>query len=168
MEKIIGREYELDLLSRYYESERPEFIAVYGRRRVGKTFLIRSFFRDRFDFFATGILDGTYEEEMESFWQSLVEYGYQGPRPQNWAQSFLALNELISKNKRKKRCVLFIDEVSCFDTPNSGFVKALGHFWNKYASRQDNVFLVICGSATSWIVKRLNRNRGGGEDRGVL
>lgn len=165
MEKIIGREYELDLLSRYYESERPEFIAVYGRRRVGKTFLIRSFFRDRFDFFATGILDGTYEEEMESFWQSLVEYGYQGPRPQNWAQSFLALNELISKNKRKKRCVLFIDEVSCFDTPNSGFVKALGHFWNKYASRQDNVFLVICGSATSWMIRKVINDKGGLHNR---
>ena len=165
MEKIIGRELELDLLSKYYSTDRPEFIALYGRRRVGKTFIVRSFFKDKFDFFATGILEGTYEEEMKSFTDSLTEYGYTGPTPGNWLDAFSALAKLIAKSKRKKRCVIFIDEVSCFDTPNSGFVRALGHFWNKYASRQDNAFLIICGSATSWMTKNVLNNKGGLHNR---
>lgn len=165
MEKIIGRENELSLLSKYYESDRPEFIALYGRRRVGKTFIVRSFFKDKFDFFATGILDGTYEEELKSFCDSLKEFGYKGSEPDNWMDAFKALNSLIAKSKRKKRCVIFLDEISCFDTPNSGFIRALGHFWNKYASLQDNVFLIICGSATSWMTKNVLNNKGGLHNR---
>lgn len=165
MEKIIGREFELGLLSKYYDSERPEFIALYGRRRVGKTFIVRSFFKDKFDFFATGILEGTYEEELKSFNDSLKEYGHKGPDSSNWMDAFSALAALMAKAKRKKRCVIFLDEISCFDTPNSGFTRALGHFWNKYASRQDNVFLLICGSATSWMTKNVLNNKGGLHNR---
>lgn len=165
MEKIIGREHELDLLSKYYASGRPEFIALYGRRRVGKTFIVRSFFKDKFDFFATGILEGTYEEELKSFNDSLKEFGYKGISPNNWMDAFSALARLIAKAKRKKRCVIFLDEISCFDTPTSGFTRALGHFWNKYASMQDNVFLVVCGSATSWITKNVLNNKGGLHNR---
>lgn len=165
MEKIIGRENELSLLSKYYGSDRPEFIALYGRRRVGKTFIVRSFFKDKFDFFATGILDGTYEEELKSFCDSLKEFGHKGVEPDNWMDAFKALNSLIAKSKRKKRCVIFLDEISCFDTPNSGFIRALGHFWNKYASLQDNVFLIICGSATSWMTKNVLNNKSGLHNR---
>ena len=165
MEKIIGREAELDLIAKYYDSNRPEFIALYGRRRVGKTFIVRSFFKDKFDFFATGILEGTYEEELTCFCDSLKEYGYKGNVPNNWLDAFSALASLTAKAKRKKRCVIFLDEISCFDTPNSGFIRALGHFWNQYASRQDNVFLVICGSATSWITKNVLNNKGGLHNR---
>lgn len=165
MEKIIGRESELSLLSKYYESNRPEFIVLYGRRRVGKTFIARSFFKDKFDFFATGILEGTYGEELKSFCDSLKEYGYKGAELCNWMDVFSALAALMAKSRRKKRCVIFLDEISCFDTPNSGFTRALGHFWNKYASRQDNVFLVICGSATSWMTKNVLNNKGGLHNR---
>lgn len=165
MEKIIGRESELGLLSKYHESDRPEFIALYGRRRVGKTFIVRSFFKDKFDFFATGIQEGIYEEELKSFSDSLKEYGYKGADPGNWMDAFGSLAGLIARFKRKKRCVIFIDEISCFDTPNSGFVRALGHFWNRYASRQDNAFLIICGSATSWITKNVLNNKGGLHNR---
>jgi AAA+ ATPase superfamily predicted ATPase len=165
MEKIIGRESELGLLSKYYDSERPEFITLYGRRRVGKTFIVRSFFKDKFDFFATGILEGTYEEELKSFKDSLKEYGHKGADPDNWMDAFSALAVLMAKARRKKRCVIFLDEISCFDTPNSGFTRALGHFWNKYASRQDNVFLIICGSATSWMTKNVLNNKGGLHNR---
>lgn len=165
MEKIIGRKSELDLFSKYYESGRPEFIALYGRRRVGKTFIVRSFFKDKFDFFATGILEGTYEEELKSFCDSLKEYGYKGAEPGNWMEAFGALASLIMKSKRKKRCVIFLDEISCFDTAHSGFTRALGHFWNKYASLQGNTFLIVCGSATSWIIKNVLNNKGGLHNR---
>ncbi len=80
MEKIIGREKELGKLSDYMESGRSELVAIYGRRRVGKTFLIRSFFKDKFDFYATGIIDGSMEEELEAFHLALVRYGYKGTK----------------------------------------------------------------------------------------
>ena len=80
MEKIIGRETELGKLNDYFESGRSEFVALYGRRRVGKTFLVRSFFKDKFDFYATGVIDGSRETEMEAFHNALVRYGYKGER----------------------------------------------------------------------------------------
>ena len=100
MEKIIGRESELGLLSKYYDSDRPEFIALYGRRRVGKTFIVRNFFKDKFDFFATGILEGTYEEELKCFNDSLKEYGHKGADSSNWIDAFSALYCLPIRYRR--------------------------------------------------------------------
>ncbi len=80
MEKIIGRETEFGKLTDYFESGKSEFIALYGRRRVGKTFLIRSFFKDKFDFYATGVIEGSLETEMEAFYTALVRYGYKGEK----------------------------------------------------------------------------------------
>ena len=150
MDKLIGREREADLLKKYYNSKRPEFIAIYGRRRVGKTYMVRKFFKDKFDFYATGIIDGTYEEELKAFNNALVSYGYNGNATKNWMDAFLALADLLkTKASKKKRCVVFIDELPCLDTQNSGFVHAFDYFWNSRASWIGNIFLVICGSATS-------------------
>ena len=167
MEKISGREKEMGLLSEYMDSGRPEFIAVYGRRRVGKTFLVRSFFKDKFAFYATGIIEGERKEEMEAFHTALVEYGYKGPKAQTWIEAFVALADLLKKkNKnRNKRLVVFIDELPCFDTPNSGFVHALDYFWNSRGSWMDNLLFVICGSATSWMIRNVVHNRGGLHNR---
>lgn len=161
MDKIIGRDTELAKLATYNQSGKCEFVALYGRRRVGKTSLIRYFFKDKFDFFASGVLEGTREDQWDAFLSALSKYGYSGAEPQNWKQAFDALGTIISKNKRKKRCVIFIDEISCFDFAYSGFVKELGKFWNNIASWYDNVFLVICGSATSWMIRNVIENRGG-------
>lgn len=161
MDKIIGRESELAKLDSYYKSGKCEFIALYGRRRVGKTSLIRYYFKDKFDFFASGVLDGTREQQKEAFLSALVQYGYNGPEPTNWKQAFAALMTIIAKYKRKKHCVVFIDEISCFDIEYSNFVKELGDFWNNQASWQDNVILVICGSSTSWMIRNVIDNRAG-------
>ena len=146
MDKIIGRDTELAKLSAYNQSGKCEFVALYGRRRVGKTSLIRYFFKDKFDFFASGVLEGNREDQRDAFLSALTKYGYDGPEPKNWKQAFEALGTIIEKNKRKKRCVVFIDEISCFDFEYSGFVKELGRFWNNIASWHDNMFLIICGS----------------------
>jgi len=162
MEPIIGREKEIAELQEYYDSKRPEFIAVYGRRRVGKTVLIRHFLNDKYDFFATGIIDGTRQEEMESFYSSLKQYGYNGLMPKSWIQAFDILAEMLErKSKARKRINVFIDELPCFDTQHSGFIHALDKFWNGRASKLDNIFLVICGSATSWMIKNVLNNKGG-------
>ena len=161
MDKIIGRDTELAKLAKFSQSGKSEFIALYGRRRVGKTSLIRYFFKDKFDFFASGVLEGDKADQKNAFLSALDKYGYEGPKPNNWNEAFKALGTIIEKNKRKKRCVIFIDEISCFDYEYSNFVKELGIFWNNIASWSDNIFLIICGSATSWMIRNVIDNRGG-------
>ncbi len=163
MEKIIGREVELGRLTDYMESGKSEFIALYGRRRVGKTFLIRSFFRDQFDFYATGVIDGSRETEMEAFHNALVRYGHKGGRATSWIDMFTQLAELLERKNRnrKRRLVVFIDELPCFDTPRSGFLQALDLFWNSRASWIDNIYFVVCGSATSWMMRNIVNNKAG-------
>ena len=166
MEKIVGRQAEFVKLSKYMESNRGEFIAVYGRRRVGKTFLIRQYFKDEFDFYVTGIIDGSREEQMAAFNAALVTYGHTGPKAKNWFEAFGFLADLLQAKKKKNgRLVVFIDELPCFDTQNARFVQALGYFWNSQGSWIDNIFFVVCGSATSWMIKNVIDNHGGLHNR---
>ncbi len=167
MEKFIGREEESRLLNEYVNSGKSEFIAIYGRRRIGKTFLVNQVLGDFFTFSVSGVIDGTYEEEMEAFVEALTFAGHQlNQRPKNWLQAFAELRLYIeSKQKKNIPCVLFIDELPCFDTQRSGFVKALGHFWNSWASLQNNLTLVVCGSATSWMLSNIVDNKGGLHNR---
>jgi len=163
MEKLIGRENEIGMLRQYYYSEKAEFIAIYGRRRVGKTFLVRHFFKDKFDFYASAIIEGTMKMQMETFHLALKRYGYKGEKAETWIQAFEQLADLLeSKNRRRSsRISVFIDELSCFDTPRSGFLYALDYFWNTRASRINNIFFVVCGSATSWMIKNIVNNKAG-------
>ena len=166
MDKIIGRQEEFTKLSKYMDSDRGEFVAVYGRRRVGKTFLIRQYFNDEFDFYVSGIIDGSRDEQMAAFNEALVTYGHQGPKAQTWMDAFAYLAALLQAKKNNgKRLVVFIDELPCFDTPNARFVHALGHFWNSQGSWINNIFFVVCGSATSWMIKNVIDNHGGLHNR---
>lgn len=165
MDKIIGRESELGLLDKYNKSGKSEFVALYGRRRVGKTSLVRYYFKDKFDFYVTGVLDGTKADQEGAFYDALIKYGYSGEKPKNWKEALNALGAILEKKKRKKRCVVFIDELPCFDTDYSGFVKDFGDFWNRMASWYDNIFLIICGSATAWMIRNVIDSKGGLHNR---
>lgn len=167
MNQLIGRAGEQDKLTQYMQSGKAEFVAVYGRRRVGKTFLIDSFFKCNYAFSTSGIIGGKKEEEIEAFYTSLVMYGYKKKSPKTWMGLFGALRELLTeKLKRgKNRCVIFIDELPCFDTTKSGFIHALDYFWNSWAAKQNRIFFIICGSATSWIMRNIINNRGGLHNR---
>lgn len=163
---IVGRKKELSLINQYFNSGKAEFIAVYGRRRVGKTFLIRQHFRNQFAFDMTGIMEGTKSEQMTAFHTALKTYGYTGKRNTNWIDAFFALRQVLeSRIEEGKRCVIFIDELPCLDTPKAGFVNALGHFWNNWANWQSEIMLIVCGSATSWMVRNVIDNHGGLHDR---
>jgi AAA+ ATPase superfamily predicted ATPase len=164
--EIIGRTDELAKLKKYYKSGRAEFIAIYGRRRVGKTFMVNTHFKNDFIFSATGIIGGKKAEELESFYTSLKDYGYTKKTPKTWMEAFNALKELLSEKMVKgKRAVIFIDELPCLATPKSGLVKALDHFWNSWASKQQEIMLIVCGSATSWIVRNIINDKGGLHNR---
>lgn len=159
--KIIGRNAEINELERLRDSGRSEFVMVYGRRRVGKTFLIREFFHNEFAFQVTGIARGTRQEQLFNFDAALVRYGLDGLKPHsNWLDAFGALITLLEHNQSKRK-VVFLDELPWMDTPRSGFVTALEGFWNGWACHRHNFMLVVCGSATSWILDNLINNHGG-------
>ena len=163
-EQIIGRLAEKNILKECYESDKAEFIAVYGRRRIGKTFLIKSYFKDNFDFYITGIYQGSKKEQLSFFNKQLCDYS-KVPYPQvdNWFDAFDQLKHYLSTKKQKS--VVFIDELPWLDTPRSNFIKALELFWNSWAADQPHIKLVVCGSATTWMISHLFGNKGGLHNR---
>ena len=166
MEGLFGRDKEKKRLEKLVHSSKPEFVAVYGRRRVGKTYLVRKFFEDNFAFYVSGVLNGTADEQMSVFRHALEQYGLPVSKANSWLELFYELETLLEeKVKQSEPCVIFIDELPCFDTLASRFVPALDHFWNAWASRFSNLKLIVCGSATSWMTTKLINNHGGLHNR---
>ena len=162
---LIGRKIEQQRLIEAYESDYSEFVAVYGRRRVGKTFLVRESFSYQFTFQHAGVANRGMCDQLDAFVDSLADCGYKTKsRPKNWIEAFSLLKEHVRLSKAKKK-VIFIDEIPWMDTPRSGFVSALEHFWNSWASARKDILLIVCGSATSWIIKKVFRNHGGLHNR---
>jgi len=164
--EIIGRERERRALSRCEQSDKPEFVAVYGRRRVGKTFLIAQHFGNKFSFSVTGISKGSQRDQLNEFRRSLMKH-YRGDIPalQNWHEAFAMLETRISDDPSLGKKTLFIDELPWFDTHKSGFLPALEHFWNAFASRRPDILLIVCGSAASWMINNLIDSYGGLHNR---
>lgn len=165
---LVGREKEIKELEMLYESSNSEFVAVYGRRRVGKTFLVKEVFKDRLSFWHTGLSPfgrsktHLLHEQLQTFFYSLQEYGWQGNQPpKNWIEAFRLLQQLLEKNDNGQRQVVFIDELPWMDTVRSNFISAFEYFWNGWASKRNDILLIVCGSATSWIENNLINNNGG-------
>lgn len=164
IQKIIGRKAELELLQECYDSNKPEFVAVYGRRRIGKTFLVKQFFKEKFDFYFTGAYQASKKEQLFNFKMTLESYsGKKCKTPQTWLEAFFQLQDYLA-TLGERRKVVFIDELPWFDTPRSNFISAIELFWNQWASDQ-NLMLVVCGSATSWMVNKLLGDKGGLHNR---
>ena len=141
------------------------FVAVYGRRRVGKTYLIRETFNNRFTFYHTGLAKSTMSKQLAAWRLSLREYGLKkATLPRTWLDAFDDLKEIIRQSDEKKK-IIFIDELPWMDTQRSGFIPALENFWNGWASARKDVVLVVCGSATSWIINKILKNKGGLHNR---
>lgn len=159
---IIGRKEEIAKLKRAYDSEYSEFVAVYGRRRIGKTFLIRETFKDSFTFQYSGVFKATNKEQLKMFHKSLIDQGLDPSEkaPKSWFDAFFLLENLIKKSTDTRK-VVFLDELPWMDARNSRFIPAFEHFWNGWASARHDVLLIICGSATSWIINKIFRNKGG-------
>ena len=166
--KIIGRQLEREELQRIYDAEGSKFVAVYGRRRVGKTFLIKEHFKDKLTFWHTGLSPYDRDkkfllrDQLQAFHYSLQDYGLQGEAcPKSWLEAFRLLQKLLTQKNDGTRQVVFIDELPWMDTARSRFIPAFEHFWNGWAAKQDNVVLIVCGSATSWMEDNLINNKGG-------
>ncbi len=165
MNKLIGRKDEQNDLNSYYTTSKSEFIAVYGRRRVGKTFLIKEFFNNKFDFYLTGLANANTKEQLVNFHASVRKHGKTNYTfAKTWFEAFEQLIHLLENlNVRKK--VVFLDELPWLDTRKSGFLSAFEHFWNGWASARKDILLIVCGSATSWMVTKLINNKGGLHNR---
>ena len=162
---MIGRAKEVEALKAAVERNEAQFVAVYGRRRVGKTYLVREFFKDGFCFYHTGVAKGDTAEQLLHFRDSLVRYGYEDcPGLASWREAFLALEKVVERSDRRKK-VVFLDELPWMDTKRSRFVSALEHFWNGWLSARKDVVLVVCGSATSWMLDKLIKDHGGLHNR---
>ncbi len=166
---IIAREKEKKELQNLYHSGRPELVIIQGRRRVGKTFLVREMFANQFTFYHTGLSPFELEDsplrlkdlQLDNFYSSLSRYGYVGPRPTNWIKAFDALINLLESKPDNDRQVVFIDELPWMDTTKSGFLTAFEHFWNGWGAGRENLMLIICGSSMSWINDKIINNKGG-------
>ena len=171
MQKIIGRASEKAELQRLYDSGKPELVVIYGRRRVGKTYIVREFFDERFAFYHTGLsleetgLSNQKDSQLQNFASSLRRYGMKNQGiPTNWIAAFDDLRTLLEEKIQSdpdQRQVVFLDELPWMDTPRSGFLPALEHFWNGWGAGQTQLMLIVCGSATSWISDHLLHNKGG-------
>ena len=170
MAEIVGRKYEIAELEKLYHSKKAEFVVVYGRRRIGKTFLVRNLFEDRITFLHTALSPSEFADDklvdlqLRAFYVSLQNYGADMDHaPSDWFEAFQFLQKLISSKHEHSasRLVVFIDELPWMDVKGSGFVTAFEHFWNNWASAQDYLMLVVCGSATTWINDKILNNYGG-------
>lgn len=168
MKNVIGREKEIKELNKLYDSSLPQFVAVYGRRRVGKTFLIDQTFKNRITFRHAGLSPVDYQQknllkdQLKSFYYSLISQGMKKSKcPASWLEAFFMLEMHLQSIDNGSRQVVFLDELPWLDTPRSGFITALESFWNGWGCHRDNFMLIVCGSATSWIVDNLINNHGG-------
>ena len=167
MKKLIGREREISELQRSLNSDESEFVIVYGRRRVGKTFLVEEFFNRTYDFFFTGGHKLPTRTQLTNFAKALKKYARLKSRPvfESWFDAFDALEEYFESMEENRRKVIFIDEMPWIDTARSEFVIALENFWNGWAAHRHDILLVASGSATSWMVDKLINNPGGLHNR---
>lgn len=164
---LVGRDEEIRQIQQLKDSSKAEFLALYGRRRVGKTFLVNQVLGNDFAFKMTGVIDGNLKDQLTAFVDAMEDYGYDVPeKPESWMDAFILLKKNLQKKMPSdKPCVIFIDELPAMDAGNSDVSKAVGYFWNQWASTQDNVLLVICGSATSWMISNVIDSKGGLHDR---
>lgn len=166
MAKIIGRKEEIRILDSAYQSSKSDFIAIYGRRRVGKTYLVRSVFENKLTFQVTAIAKTSLKSQLKNFYKALnkTDKLNQYKATENWFDAFDDLAKFLENSEDHKK-VIFIDELPWFDSQNSGFIQALDHFWNSWASTRTDILLIVCGSAASWMINKLINNEGGLHNR---
>ena len=162
---LIGRDKEKQILQGALNEEYSQFVAVYGRRRIGKTFLIREAFDYKFDFQFTGATNLSARKQLVRFRRTLKEHGQRDtPELTNWGDAFSELKRLIINLAEGKK-VIFFDELPWMDAPRSGFLSELESFWNGWASARKDIVFIVCGSSTSWMVKKIIKNKGGLHNR---
>ena len=167
---MVGRKHEIEELHKIYNSNKAELVAVYGRRRIGKTYLVDEAFKNRITFRHAGLSPieakehkgSLLKQQLQHFYFSLQLQGFpKSHRPESWLEAFFMLEQLLQSKDNGERQLVFLDELPWMDTPQSGFITAFEGFWNTWACHRNNLMVVVCGSANSWILDKLINNHGG-------
>ncbi|MEM0994516.1 MAG: ATP-binding protein [Bacteroidota bacterium] len=164
---FIGRRAEIAVLEEALRSKEAEMISIIGRRRIGKTFLVRTVYEKQIDFELSGIQDAQGDEQLRNFFQRLKEFfpeTKERKAPKDWLDAFFMLTDHLEQKQKQSKKVVFLDEVPWMATHKSGFLRGLSYFWNSWAVRK-NVVVVLCGSAVSWMINKVLRNKGGLHNR---
>lgn len=166
--ELIGRKQEKETFKHCLGSTESKLIALYGRRRVGKTFLVRKYFKSKIKFEVAGLHNGEMSEQLAHFTSTLAKYGWLEASlhpPKSWKKAFDMLERFISSMNGHQKKVIFLDELPWLHTPKSKFLTAFESFWNAYCTKRDDIVCVICGSAASWMIKKILKNKGGLHNR---
>ena len=169
---MVGRQEEIRELQERYAGSEAEFIAIYGRRRVGKTYLVDETFKGKITFRHAGLSPAEFggnnlmAAQLDHFYQSLILCGAAPDhRPQDWLEAFFMLEMWLQSRDDQGRQLIFLDELPWMDTPKSGFLTGLEAFWNGWACHRHDIMLIVCGSSSSWVLDKLVNNHGGLYDR---
>jgi uncharacterized protein len=166
---LIGRKQELERLRHALSTPGPQLIAVYGRRRVGKTYLVRTFFDTRIVFELVGANKTSAKQQLKNFSQVLFSHGYAVGAPPSWSDAFLMLQQYLEQKLASgDKQVVFLDELPWLASRKSGFLEAFSYFWNSWGTRQQNLIVVICGSAAAWMMRKVLQDKGGLHNRVTL
>ncbi len=161
---MVGRINERKILDETLQSSQSELIALYGRRRIGKTYLVREHFANEMIFSTSGLFEATLQEQLKEF-TSCIKSAYKSempiPVPNDWFEAFDMLKILIDSSKQKSKKVIFLDEVPWIATAKSRFLTAFEGFWNGWASARKDVVVIICGSAAAWMIQKIEKSKGG-------
>ena len=159
---MIGRKRETKELNRLYESGRAELVAIYGRYRIGKTYLVDETFEGRITFKHAGLSPadeeptGLLKAQLQHFYNSLILHGMEAcEKPENWLDAFLLLEKFLQKIDNGSRQLIFLDELPWLDSPRSGFLRGFEGFWNTWGCHRKNLMVIVCGSANSWVLDKL-------------
>ena len=162
MNNLIGREKEICRLKRVMEEQEAQLVIVYGRRRVGKTYLINEFFDYKFDFKFTGSYSHKKKEQLRNYILEFNRYTKEEhATPKDWTEAFFLLRDYLEQKVPEEKQVVFFDEMPWMDNQGSGFLSAFEWFWNSWGSTRKNLVFIVCGSATSWLIDNIDRNKGG-------
>ena len=167
MSKIIGRVPEIKQLKDALKNDKSELIAVYGRRRVGKTYLIREYFKKEIIFEISGLYGGKMKDQLSNFSKEFSSRSFKNTALNfnNWFEAFSTLEQFVDSLKTKKKKVIFIDEFPWIATAKSKFLMAFENFWNSYCTKRKDLVVVICGSAASFMIQKIIKNKGGLHNR---
>ena len=164
---LIGRTEEQKILQSALQSPKPEMVAVIGRRRVGKTFLIKSVYQNRIDFEISGVQNASRNEQLRNFMLQIAKFSqgqFPMTMPKDWLEAFYLLSKMLEIKNERDKIIVFLDELPWLATHRSGFLKGLSWFWNSWAADQ-NIVVVICGSAASWMIRKVIHDKGGLHNR---
>jgi uncharacterized protein len=167
MENIVGRKSQIGDLQAAMVSNRAEMVALIGRRRIGKTFLVKQVYENRINFELTGIQYANKKEQIQNFLMQVAKYCPNHEvqkKPDSWLEAFFLLANALENQKTLQKKVVFIDELPWLGSKRSDFIKGLSWFWNSWAESK-KIVLVICGSAASWMIKKVINDKGGLHNR---